>query len=255
MSDPEPRLELLVEDTVATVTLSGRGGGNAMDMAFVRELDKVTARLLDLADERAIRVVVLRARGRHFCVGGDLADFAAAPDIGAHMAAMTDHAHRGIAALHGLPVPLVVAVHGAAAGAGVGFVLAGDVVIAERSANFVGAYAAAGLSPDAGVSWGLASAIGRARATDAILTNRKVSAQEAERWGLVTRLVDDGALDAEVDRVTTALKAVPFDVLVTNKGLLTTGRDVTLQHRLDEEATHIARLAAGGARTTEEVAR
>ncbi|WP_229052371.1 enoyl-CoA hydratase/isomerase family protein [Aeromicrobium sp. Leaf350] len=245
MTDLEPRIDLEVDGAVATLTLSGRAGRNAMDLAFVQQLDELTARVRHLADAREVRVVVLRARGRHFCVGGDLADFAAAPDIGAHMTTMTAHAHRGVAALHDLPVPLVVAVHGASAGAAIGLALAGDVVVAERSATFVGAYAAAGLTPDAGVSWGLARAIGRARATDVVLTNRRVTATEMEQWGLVTRLVDDGGLDAEVEQVVAALVAVRHDVLVENKRLLRTGSEVGLHERLDDEAATIARVAGG----------
>lgn len=254
MSAEEPRIELAVDDGVATILLAGRGGANAMDLSFVRELDEHTSRVAALAAAREIRVVVLRARGRHFCVGGDLADFAAAPDVSAHMTTMTAHAHRAIEALHQLDVPLVVAVHGAAAGAGIGLVLAGDVVVAERTATFVGSYAAAGLSPDAGVSWGLARAIGRSRATDAVLTNRRVTAEEAERWGLVTRVVEVGSLDAEVAQVTDALTAIRHDVLVQNKRLLRTGPETELRDRLDEEARVIARLAAGWTDTNEEKA-
>ena len=244
MSAHEPRLALAVDGVVATLTLTGRGGGNAMDLAFVQELDDATARLDDLVAARAVRIAVLRARGRHFCVGGDLADFTAAPDVGAHMTLMTGHAHRAMARLHALAVPLVFAVQGAAAGAGIGLVLAGDVVVAERSASFVGAYAAAGLTPDAGVSWALPRAAGRLFATDAILTNRRVRAEEALQRGLVSRVVEPGDLDAEVAGVVEALAARSFDVLVENKRLLRTGAEADLQERLDEEAATIARVSA-----------
>ncbi|MCL3819859.1 enoyl-CoA hydratase/isomerase family protein [Aeromicrobium wangtongii] len=238
------RITMSVADRVASVVLAGRGGVNAMDMRFVEELDEAAAELTALAARREIDVVVLRARGRHFCVGGDLDDMTSAPDVAAHIEVMTGHAHRGIEALHRLPIPLVVGVQGAVAGAGLGLLLAGDIVVAERSARFVGSYGAAGLSPDAGVSWALPRSIGRARAVDMILTNRKVSAEEMERWGLVSRLVDDGDLDLGIAEVVGTLSAIWHDVLLQNKRLLTYGGPIGLHDQLADEAGTIGRLAA-----------
>ncbi|RYJ04481.1 MAG: enoyl-CoA hydratase/isomerase family protein [Actinomycetales bacterium] len=237
----EPRVVLEVDGAVGAITLTGRGGGNAMDLAFVRELDDATAEVTRLAEAGGLTVVTVRARGRHFCVGGDLAEFQSVADLPAHLDRMTVHAHRSMARLHELPVPLVVGVHGATAGAGWGFVLAADVVLAAASASFRPAYAAAGLTPDAGVSWALPRRIGSARALEVVLANRRHPAAELVEWGLVTRVVDDELLGAELDQLVDALRALDPEVVRETKRLL--HADDSLRDHLDDEARTIAAIA------------
>lgn len=238
----DARVLLEVDDAVAALTLAGRDGTNAMDLAFVRELDELTTEVARLAEQGDVRVVSLRARGRHFCVGGDLAEFGSVTDLPAHMERMTVHAHASMARLHELTVPLVAGVQGATAGAGWGLLLASDVVVATESASFRAAYAAAGLTPDAGVSWALPRRVGAARALEAILTNRRLGAEELRQWGLVSQVVPDDGLDEEVGRIVSTLAAL--DPEVVRHTLRLVHADDDLRSHLDDEAHTIASVAA-----------
>jgi len=243
MSAAARRLELGLEDGVATLTLVHPEAHNALDLDFVRALDEETERIEQAVRNGDVRCLVLQAEGPNFCVGGDLRSFTEAADTTAHIRRMASHAHRGIDRLHRLPVPVLCAVRGAVAGAAIGLVLASDVVVASTTATFTVAYAAAGITPDAGVSWALPRAIGHKRAMDALLSNRRVGAAEAEAWGLVSRVVDDGALEEAVAGLVRSVSALPTEVLRENKRLLRGSADVPLTEHLDDEAETIARLA------------
>lgn len=240
----ERRLDLGVAEGVATLTLVRPEAHNAMDLDFVRALDEETEELERLVHDGDVRCLVLQAQGRHFCVGGDLRSFTVASDTNAHIRRMATHAHRGIDRLHHLPVPVLTGVRGAVAGAGLGFVLASDVVVATTTATFTVAYAAAGLTPDAGVSWGLSRAVGRRRAMDALLSNRRLSAPEAESWGLVSRVVADDELEETIAGLVRSVSALPVEVLRENKRLMSRAAELPLAEQLDDEAETIARLAA-----------
>ncbi|WP_162259855.1 enoyl-CoA hydratase/isomerase family protein [Nocardioides sp. Soil777] len=224
--------------------LTGADRRNAIDFAFVQQLDVLTEELAQRCQDEEVDCVVLVAEGRHFCVGGDLTDFppdpAAAPP---HVSRMAGHAHRGIDQLHRLPVPVVARVQGAVAGAGLGLVLVADVAVGGTSATFTPAYPVVGLTPDAGVSWHLPHLLGDRRAAEWLLTNRRLTAAEAQEWGLLGRVVDDAHLDHEVDRVVSALTDVPGEVLRETKRLVRLARTRDLTAHLDDEARSIARLA------------
>jgi len=238
------RLDLAVEDGVATLTLVRPEAHNALDLELVRALDDETERIERMVRDGDARCLVLQAEGRNFCVGGDLRSFTEAADTTAHIRRMATHAHRGIDRLHHLPVPVLSAVRGAVAGAGLGLVLASDIVVASTTATFTLAYAAAGITPDAGVSWGLPRAIGHKRAMDALLSNRRVGAAEAEAWGLVSRVVDDSELEEAVAGLVRSVAALPTEVLRESKRLMRRAAEVPITSHLDDEADTIARLAA-----------
>ncbi|MGW0584791.1 enoyl-CoA hydratase/isomerase family protein, partial [Streptomyces sp. NPDC002920] len=143
------------------------------------------------------------------------------------------------------PVPLVTAVRGAAAGGGIGLALVGDIVLAARSARFRLAYTAIGLTPDCGASWFLPRLVGPRRAADLILTNRVLTGDDAERWGLVSRCVDDEELDDAAHRTAAELAAGATGALRAAKGLLRVGAGDELRRHLAEEARSIAALADG----------
>lgn len=159
------------------------------------------------------------------------------------MHAVASAAHAAIQALYELPVPLVTAVRGAAAGGGTGLALVGDIVLAARSARFRLAYTAIGLTPDCGASWFLPRLVGPRRAADLILTNRLLTGEDAERWGLASRLVDDEELDEAALRTATELAVGATDALRAAKGLLRAGAGDELRRHLAEEARLIATLA------------
>ncbi|KUN82866.1 enoyl-CoA hydratase/isomerase family protein [Streptomyces griseoruber] len=229
-------------DGFVELRLDDPGRGNALDL-------RTAEALRDGAREVAAGpggAVLLRAAGGSFCVGGDLRAFACrGRETGAYVHAVASAAHAAILALHELPVPLVTAVRGAAAGGGIGLALVGDLVLAAQSARFRLAYTAIGLTPDCGASWFLPRLVGPRRAADLILTNRVLTGDDAERWGLVSRSVDDEELDEEAHRTAADLAAGAGDALRAAKGLLRAGAGDGLRRHLAAEARSIAALADG----------
>ncbi len=227
---------------VVELRLDDPGRGNALDL---RTAEALRDRAVEVAADPG-GAVLLRATGGAFCVGGDLRAFAGrGAQTGAYVHAVASAAHDAIQALYELPVPLVTAVRGAAAGGGIGLALVGDVVLAARSARFRLAYTAIGLTPDCGSSWLLPRLVGPRRAADLILTNRVLTGDDAERWGLVSRSVDDEELDDAAHRTAAGLAAGAGDALRAAKGLLRAGAGEELRRHLAEEARLIAALADG----------
>jgi len=177
---------------VLSITLNAPATLNAVS---TRMADEIVEALNTRGDARA---VLLTGAGRAFCSGANLqhtpdasVDSGAACEI-----AMERHFNPMIAAIADLPVPVVVAVNGAAAGIGCSLALAGDIVVAARSAYFLQAFVSVGLVPDGGASWLLPRIVGRARASAMLMLGEKVGAQQAEDWGLIHRCVPEQDLAA-----------------------------------------------------------
>lgn len=148
-----------------------------------------------------LRALLVTGHGRGFCAGQDLSDRSvrpgdAAPDLGE---SLEQRYNPLIRRLRGLPVPVVCAVNGVAAGAGANLALACDLVLAARSATFVQAFCRIGLLPDSGGTWHLPRLVGHARAMGLALLGEKLTAEQAADWGLIWRVVDDDALEAEAE--------------------------------------------------------
>ncbi|CAM5293891.1 enoyl-CoA hydratase/isomerase family protein [Streptomyces canus] len=229
-------------DGIVELLLDDPGRGNALDLPTAEALRDAAS---DIARDPG-GAVLLRAAGGNFCVGGDLRAFAGrGTETGSYVHAVATAAHAAVQALHELPVPVVTAVRGAAAGGGVGLALTGDIVVAARSARFRLAYTAIGLTPDCGASWVLQRLLGPRRAADLILTNRVLTGDDAEGWGLVSRVVEDAELDDTAYRTAAALAAGSRGALRAAKALLQAGADMPLEEQLAEEARSIAVLAGG----------
>lgn len=237
------RVDLSLSDRRAILRLTGRGGTNAMDLQMVQELDACTEKLSAAASSGEVDLVIIRAEGRAFCVGGDLHDFSTASDVPAHVTTMTGYAHRAIHRLHALEVPVIVRLAGAVAGGGIGLVVAGDLVIAARTASLTAGYATAGLTPDAGVSWALPRIIGTRRYLELMLTNRRVGADELQEWGVVARVVEPDALDEAVEEAVSSILRLPRGVVAATKRFARVMPEETLRERLDLEAKTIARFS------------
>jgi 2-(1,2-epoxy-1,2-dihydrophenyl)acetyl-CoA isomerase len=189
------KLAVTVVRSIATLMLDRPAVGNTIDMALARALIDAAVRC---DEDQAIRCIVLTGRGRLFCGGGDVSAFAeAGDDISAFLRELASALHEAISRLMRMKKPLVVLVNGPAAGAGLSLALAGDITLATKSAHFTAAYGALGLTPDGGMTWSLPRLVGRRRAQEIILSNRRVSAEEAAAIGLVTRVVADDALEAK----------------------------------------------------------
>jgi 2-(1,2-epoxy-1,2-dihydrophenyl)acetyl-CoA isomerase len=199
-------LRYSVTDGVARLTLARPDVSNSVDLPTAMAFhDAVT----QAATDPHVRAVLVDAYGPRFCAGGDVRAMANAADRRAFVAELADALDAALTELAALPKPVVAAVQGVVAGAGMAVVLAADVVVASVDATFRTAYGAVGLTPDCGLSYLLPRAIGQARALDLVLTGRALTAQEALDWGLLTRVVEADALHAQADELASQLAAAP----------------------------------------------
>ncbi len=161
--------------------------------AFNQQLHEALRAALDTVKREGLRAVVLTGAGRAFSAGQDLADPAFPTDEDANIGPILERWYNPLVLqLRALPMPVVAAVTGIAAGAGANLALACDVVVAGRNARFIQAFARLGLVPDAGGSWTLVHKLGEARAMGLALTGEPLSGEAAAEWGLIWRAVDDG---------------------------------------------------------------
>lgn len=192
--------------------------GNTIDLEFGRQFLAAT---LAIKADRNVRAVVLTGQGKVFCFGGDLKHMTSSGgDIGAYLSELTINLHAAIAHLSNLAAPVIAAVNGPAAGAGMGLVLSADIAIAARSAKFVTAYAGVGLTPDAGCTTLLPRAVGYKRAMELFLLNRVLDSQRALDWGLVNQVVDDDKLAETVTAVASVIVAGPQGAFGAMKRLI-----------------------------------
>ncbi|MGJ9411647.1 enoyl-CoA hydratase/isomerase family protein [Aeromicrobium sp. CF4.19] len=237
----EPVVLTVTESGVARIELNRPEAANGLTVPMGEALEQA---LLRVRDDDAVRVVLLTGRGARFSAGGDLAAMADADDRGTFVSGLADLAHRSVRLMWDLDKPVVTGVQGAAAGAGLSLVLASDLVVAGRSAAFVTAYTAVGLTPDLGQSWLLPRVVGLQRALDLTLTSRKVTAQEAADWGIVSRLVDDADVESEAVTLAEKLAAGPAGAFGRARRLLRDGLTASLDEQLDAEAASIGASAA-----------
>ena len=229
---------LTVDGAVARLTLNCPEAGNALNPPVAAAL-RAAAESLTGRDD--VRAVVVGAAGPMFCVGGDLAWMASqGDDIAEPLHGLATDFHAAITALNALDAPVIAAVGGTAAGGGMSLVCACDLSVAAASAKFTMAYTAAGLSPDGGSTWFLPRLVGLRRATELMLTNRRLTAQEACDLGIVTHVVADDALDGEVDALARRLAAGPTDAYGATKRLLAASAQATLADQFGAEADSIA---------------
>ena len=241
-SSTEPSLvRVVVRGPLARLTLNAPDKGNALDLALARALEQAVLHVASLPDVAVLR---LDAEGRAFCVGGDLREFAGVLEPRTHVARVAASAHAALTALREMAAVVVTVVQGVAAGGGLGLALAGDVILAARSARFRSAYTAAGLSPDCGATARLVAAVGAVRTMDLVLTNRTLAADEALTWGLVSRVVDDEELETVAAEVVERLASGAREALIASKRLVHDAPSRTFVQQLDAEARSIAALSA-----------
>ncbi|HET7671752.1 MAG TPA: 2-(1,2-epoxy-1,2-dihydrophenyl)acetyl-CoA isomerase PaaG [Burkholderiales bacterium] len=197
-----------VEAGVETITLNRPDKLNALNPEMHKLLRDALERA---ADEPDIRAVLLTGAGRGFCTGQDLSERDVSPgaapiDLSVSLGSNYNPLVRRMRAL---PKPIVCAVNGVAAGAGANVALACDIVVAARSASFIEAFARLGLVPDAGGTYFLPRLIGTARAMGVALLAEKISAEQAEQWGLIWKAVDDARLAEEAKALARKLAMGP----------------------------------------------
>jgi len=238
MTDTAPVL-LTVADGVAHIELNRPEAFNAINLPLAVALEEA---LLEVDRDESARAVLLSGRGRAFCAGGDVKAMAVAADTKEMVSGLADASHRAVRAMVALDKPVVAAVHGSAAGAGLGYTCAADVVLAGESTKFLSAFIGIGITPDSSTSWFLPQIVGLRRALELTMLNRVLTAQEALDWGLVTALhPDDAVLDAG-RALTQKLADGCATALGKTRRLVRDATDHTLDEHLDAEAESIAEM-------------
>lgn len=231
-------LLLTRRDQVGMLTLNRPEAYNALDLALGREVFQA---VLELDEDPEVRCIVLTGAGPAFCAGGDVKAFAAHLDrIGAFVKELTTYLHGAVSRLCRSDKPVVAAVNGVAAGGGLALALAGDLVIAAESARFTMAYSRIGATPDGSSSYFLPRLVGLRRAMELYFTNRVLSAREALDWGLITRVVADAELGAEVERLARELAQGPTRAFGGAKRLFHQATWESLETQMELEAQSIA---------------
>ncbi len=233
------------DGAVATVTFDRPDKLNALTFDTYADLRDLLAELPHRGDTR---VLVLRGEGRSFCSGGDVDEIIGAtlsmrPD---ELLAFTRLTGDVVKAMRECPVPIIAAVHGTAAGAGSVIALAADFRIVARSANFAFLFTKVGLAGgDMGAAYLLPRLVGLGRATSMLMLGDTVSAEEADRYGLVSDLVDDDALESTAAALSKRLADGPWQAYAQTKSLLTRELDMSLTGALELEAMTQALLMNG----------
>ncbi len=226
-------IQYSVADAIARLTLNRPERLNSFNDEMHAELRDALVRCV--AD--GARVLVLTGAGRGFCAGQDLADRQVAPaGVRADLGESIERNYKPlILALRSLPMPVVAAVNGVAAGAGASIALACDLVIAARSASFIQAFCRLGLVPDSGATWFLPRLVGNARALGLAMLGERLAAADAADWGMIWRCVDDAEFPQAVNRIATELAAAPTQGIVRTREAIMGAWQRTLAEQLDVE--------------------
>ncbi|MBD2858596.1 enoyl-CoA hydratase/isomerase family protein [Spongiibacter sp. KMU-158] len=227
-------------DGLVTITLNRPNAANSINLKMAEELCEA-AILCDSDPE--VRAVLLTSNGKMFSAGGDLPSFIeAGAGAGALLKAVTTALHSANSRFARMRAPLVVAVNGTAAGAGLSLALSGDMVFAAESAKFTLAYTGVALSPDGGASHLLPRLIGMRRTQEMLYTNRVVSAAEALEWGMLTRVVADADLLEEASKLAKQLAQGPTRSFGQSKALLLESFENGFEKQLELESRSISAL-------------
>lgn len=223
-----------IEQGVATLTLNRPEQLNSFNAQMHKEVREA---LKQVRQNPEVRCLLITGSGRGFCAGQDLGDRnvapgAAAPDLGE---SIEKNYNPLIRALRDLPMPVICAVNGVAAGAGANIALACDITLAAKSASFIQAFCKIGLVPDSGGTWTLPRAVGMARAKALALLGDKLSAEQAEQWGMIWRCVDDETLQDEALKLARHLAAQPTYGLALIKRALNASASNSFDEQLDLE--------------------
>jgi 2-(1,2-epoxy-1,2-dihydrophenyl)acetyl-CoA isomerase len=234
-------VEVVIADRTARITLNRPEFGNALNQATCEGLERAAAMIAEA--ETRIGCVLLCANGRNFCVGGDAPHMEASPTLAQGISELVTPLHRAIATIDNLGLPLVVAVRGAAAGAGMSLVALADYAVGADDAKFVMAYSAIGLTPDGGGSWSLPRAIGLRRAMELSFTNRRLDAKEALSWGLLNEVCAADEVDTRASEMAHRLAYGATNALIATKKLFRTSSERTLIEQLAIERETIIETA------------
>lgn len=232
-----------IDAGVATLTLNRPDKLNSFTQAMHEE---VRDALRKVGADKSVRVLVLTGAGRGFCAGQDLSDRAVSNAPGTRPVDLGDSVEKNYAplvlALRALPMPVICAVNGVAAGAGANLALACDIVLAASSASFVEVFCKLGLIPDTGGTYFLPRLVGTARAMGLAMLGEKLTADKAEQWGLIWKAVPDANLAAETDKLARHFASAPTQGLAFTKQAIHASAHNTLQQQLTLECAMMSEL-------------
>ena len=230
-----------IKNNVAKIVLNRPDANNSIDLQLSKDLMYVAMHCTENPD---VRAVIITGAGNTFCPGGDLKSFAnAGKDLPYLLRDITTHLHAAVSRLARLDAPLIIAVNGTAAGAGMALACSGDIVLASESARFTAAYTRIGLSPDGGLSYYLPRIVGLKQAIELTLTNRLLTAKEALELGIVTKIVPDKELMEQAETIAVQLASGATKALVTSKRLLYRSWTETLETQLENESQALSAMA------------
>jgi len=230
-----------IRDNVAHITLNRPEAGNSINEEMAKDLMHA---VLHCDENPEVRVVLISGAGKIFCGGGDLKDFSAKGNqLPKYLKEVTPYFHTAISRLIRMDAPVIAAVHGSAAGAGMSIAIACDIVMAAETTQFMVAYTRAGLTPDGSLTYFLPRIVGLKRALELTITNRVLSAQEALQWGLITSVVPDNELLIRAKAIAVQLGSGPTRAYGVSKRLLHRGWTETLETQVENESQAIANSA------------
>lgn len=234
-------IEFEMQNRVAIITLNRPDAANGLNAKMAGELADIAGKCNSNAD---IRAVILTANGRFFCAGGDIKEMHSHGDkVGVEIKSLADDLHIAISIFARMEAPLIVAVNGMAAGAGFSLAVSGDLVIASEKSGFMMAYTNAGLSPDGSSSYFLPRIIGLRRTQELMLTNRKLSAEEALDWGLINEAVPADRLLERAMEFAERLAAGALNSHAAVKKLLLLSHHNSLEDQMELEGQMISECA------------
>ena len=238
---PHQTLSFEVDDAVAIISMNRPEEANTITQLFAEEFSEVA---IACASSTEIRSVILTARGKFFSAGGDLAGLAKSGDsLPADLRKLTAPFHSAISRLSRMDQPLITAINGPAAGAGLSLAMLGDYAIASEAAKFTMAYSAVGLSPDGASSYLLPRLIGVRKTAELMITNRTLSAAEALEWNMVNEVCPADELMGRAQALASQLALGPTKSYGAIKALLLDSLSATLETQMEAEARYIAAMA------------
>lgn len=226
--------------SVAVVTISNPARLNAFDQPMA---EAMASRLHEAATDGAVRAVLLRGAGDHFCAGGDLAAIRGAADPSEYVLKLAGTANAALRRMREVEKPVLAELKGAVAGGGVGLALAADLRIASDTTKISLAFARVGLSPDMGSTWTLPRMVGRGRAFELALAADPLPVMEAWRWGLVNRVVKAADLEAASLAWALELGRMAPRAVAEVKALFNSGEGASFLDHLEADSAAIARMA------------
>ncbi len=230
-----------IQENVAHITFNRPEAANAINLDLAKDLMHA---VMKCDENPLIRAVLIKGAGPMFCAGGDVKRFAEkGEELPYYLKEITVHLHVAMSYIVRMDPPVVAAVHGSAAGAGMSLACACDMTLAAESARFTMAYTRLGLTPDGGATYTLTRLVGMKRTLELALANRLLSAEEALQWGIVTRVVPEDDLIKEATALAGRLAEGPTQAFGSTKRLLQSGLTESFEGQMKHESRTISEMS------------